>query len=349
MLLTCLAALLLLLAAGSNGRAGIAEGAGHVEAELAADRVITVYTALEVEQVRPLLDDFRKSHPGIDVRIVRDSHGVITARFLAEADNPRADVLWNVAVTSLTLAQSRGLLEPYAPADLAQIDPMFRDPVDPPSWVAGDAWMTAIACNTVELAKRGIPVPTGYDDLLDPRLKGLVTMPNPASSGTGFLTVSAILQLMGEEKGWAYLDKLHLNIASYEHSGSKPAKMAASGECAVGISFCYASLQQKAKGAPLVVVFPKEGSGWEMEATSLVKKPGINPAARTFVDWASSRSAVTLYGRTYAVLSRKDVVSDRKGYPADLQKQMIRNDLKWAADNRERIIDTWSKRYGSGR
>ena len=54
-------------------------------------------------------------------------------------------------------------------------------------------------------------------------------MPNSASFGPGFLTVSAILQMTGESQGWEYLDKLHANIASYTHSGSKACKMAGAG------------------------------------------------------------------------------------------------------------------------
>ena len=42
---------------------------------------------------------------------MRDSTGVITARFLAEKDNPSADVVWGLAATSLLLFEKQGLLE----------------------------------------------------------------------------------------------------------------------------------------------------------------------------------------------------------------------------------------------
>lgn len=309
---------------------------------------ITVYTALENEQIRPLIEDFEKSNPGIKVDIVRDSTGVITARFLAEAENPRADVLWQLAATSLLLAEDRGLIEPYAPRDLASIKPLFRDPSNPPAWVGGNAWMTAFAINLPELESRNLPAPRSFDDLLNPAYRGLIVMSNPASSGTGFLTVSAILQMRGEEAGWDYLEKLHANIASYEHSGSKPAKMAASGEAVIAISFCYASLQQLRRDAPIEVVFPREGSGWELEATALVKRTNIKPAARTFIDWATSRNAVAIYGRAYGVVSRDDVKPDDQGYPPDPLKQMAPNDLHWAAAHRERILAEWTRRFASG-
>src|SRR5699024_2698700 len=129
-----------------------------------------------------------------------------------------------------------------------------------PTWVGIDAWETALVVNTAELEKLGMTADeiTSYEDLLDPRLKGHIVMSNPNSSGTGLLTGSAGLQLKGKdtEEGWNYLDQLHENVAQLVHSGSKPAIMAATGECAVGVSFGYAGLSQKEKGAPVEVVFP---------------------------------------------------------------------------------------------
>lgn len=79
--------------------------------------------------------------------------------------------------------------------------------------------------NKEVLKSKGIDtVPTSYKDLLDPKYAGLIVMPNPASSGTGLLTVNGILSLYGEEAGWEYLDALDKNVAVYMHSGSQPAK-----------------------------------------------------------------------------------------------------------------------------
>jgi iron(III) transport system substrate-binding protein len=314
-----------------------------------AREAITVYTALENEQIKPLLAMFAQAHPEIEVNLVRDSTGVITARFLAEASNPRADVIWQLAATSLLIAEERNLLEPHAPAELDLIDPRFRDSANPPVWVGGNAWLTAFAVNKLELQSQGLAIPRSFDDLTKPEYRGMIVMSNPASSGTGFLTVSAILQLFGEEKGWEYLQRLHRNIASYEHSGSKPAKMAASGEAVIGVSFCYASLQQLRRGAPVEVVFPTEGSGWELEATALVRKPRIKPEARTFIDWATGREAITQYGQAYGVVARPDVKADDTGYPADVASRMISNDLRWAASNRDRILAEWNRRFASGK
>ena len=312
---------------------------------LAQAEEILVYTALEDDEIPGYLEDFKAKHPDITVKIVRDSTGVITAKFLAEKDNPQADVIWGTAATSLMLAQQAGLLEAYAPKDLDKVRPTMRDAATPPSWVGIKAWMTGFCVNTIERDAKKLPMPASFADLIKPEYKGLLVMPNPASSGTGFLTVSAILQLKGEEEGWKYLDALHENMAQYTHSGSKPCKMAGSGETVIGLSFGYRGIMQKQKGEPVDTVFPAEGSGWDVEANALVKKAAIKPAARTFLNWAISQSVMGLYGKVYPVTAYASGQPVPAGYPAEPEKQMIKNDFDWAAKNRDRILAEWTKRY----
>ena len=311
---------------------------------------ITVYTALEDEQVSDYLAKFNETYPDITVNVVRESTGIITAKLIAEKDNPQADLVWGTAASSMMVLDDMGALEPYEPEGCDRILPQFKSDKEVPTWVGIDAWETAFVVNTEELKKLGMEPEEikSYEDLLDPRLKGQIVMSNPNSSGTGFLTVSAILQLKGKdsEAGWDYLDQLHENIAQYVHSGSKPAKMAASGECAVGISFGYAGISQRDKGAPVEVIFPEEGSGWDLEANALMKKEEINPAAYTFLDWAISDEAMDLYRVNYPIVTVENT-GTYEGYDSNPLDQLIYNDFSWAAENRENILNEWMEKYDS--
>ena len=311
---------------------------------------ITVYTALEDEQVSDYLEKFNETYPDITVNVVRESTGIITAKLIAEKDNPQADLVWGTAASSMMVLDDMGVLEPYEPEGCDRILPQFKSDKEVPTWVGIDAWETAFVVNTEELKKLGMEPDEikSYEDLLDPRLKGQIVMSNPNSSGTGFLTVSAILQLKGKdsEAGWDYLDQLHENIAQYVHSGSKPAKMAASGECAVGISFGYAGISQRDKGAPVEVIFPEEGSGWDLEANALMKKEEINPAAYTFLDWAISDEAMDLYRVNYPIVTVENT-GTYEGYDSNPLDQLIDNDFSWAAENRENILNEWMEKYDS--
>jgi iron(III) transport system substrate-binding protein len=169
-------------------------------------------------------------------------------------------------------------------------------------------------------------------------------MPNPASSGTGYLSVASILQRMGEAEGWKYLDALNVNIAEYTKSGSKPCKDAAAGERGIGVSFEYVALEMKKKGSPVEMVLPKEGSGYEMEANALTKKGARNPAAKQFLDWAASSEAMALYAKYFAAVGVAGFPVP-EGLPKDISKVVYPNDFDWSAKNRDRILAEWSKRY----
>ena len=309
---------------------------------------LLVYTALEDDEVAIYLPAFKKAHPDINVTIYRDSTGIVTAKLLAEKDNIQADVVWGTAATSLLIANDLGMLVGYNPKGVEKVRKGMKDGRDDPvRWVGIKAYVTGIVGNTIEMKAKGLKMPQSYADLLKPMYKGHLVMPNPASSGTGFLTVSAILQLMGKEKGWDYLDQLHENIAMYTHSGSKPAKMAGKGEFPIGMSFAYRGFKQRAKGEPVVVAFPKEGSGYEVEANALMKKPRIKKEAKIFLDWAVSDEAMAMYAKVYPIVATDIKVDAPKGWPSDPMSVLIDNDLQWAAQSRKSILKEWIKRYDS--
>jgi iron(III) transport system substrate-binding protein len=311
---------------------------------LAQKQTVVVYTAIENEQITDYMKALGKTLPNLDVKILRLSTGDISARFMAEKDNMQAEVIWGVGATNQLIFKNAGLLEPYAPKGLERVQPLFRDKANPPAWVGIDIYMSAFCYNTDVGKKNNLPKPESWADLTKPVYKGHVVMPNPASSGTGYLSVASILQRMGETEGWKYLDALNVNIAEYTKSGSKPCKDAAAGERAVGVSFEYVALEMKKKGSPVEMVLPKEGSGYEMEANALTKKGAKNPAAKQFLDWAVSDEAMALYAKYFAAVGVAGFPVP-EGLPKDISKVVYPNDFDWSAKNRERILAEWSKRY----
>ena len=308
---------------------------------------LTVYTAVEAEDLKKYAQRFNEDHPNIEIKWVRDSTGIVTAKLLAEKENPQADVIWGLAATSLLLMKAEGMLHPYAPVGLEKLDKKFRDKGDTPHWVGMDAWVAAICFNTVEAQKHDLPKPASWQDLTNPVYKGHVAMPNPNSSGTGFLDVSSWLQIFGETEGWRFMDKLHDNIHHYTHSGSKPCKQAASGEVAIGVSFAFRGAKEKARGAPLEIIIPKEGIGWDMEATAIVKGTEKLKAAQTLVDWSVSEKANKMYNEGYAVVAIPELAKPVEHFPKGILNAMIDNNFEWAAKNRKRILQEWQRRYDS--
>jgi iron(III) transport system substrate-binding protein len=312
---------------------------------------LLVYTALETDQLKAYEQGFNKAYPDIEIKWVRDSTGVITAKLLAEKANPQADAVMGVAASSLALMDKNGMLEPYKPLNLDAIMSQYRDKKNPPAWFGMDVWGATICFNTVEAAKKNIPKPETWKDLTKAAYKGQIVMPNPASSGTGFFDVTAWLTLFGDDGGkgggWKFMDGLHENIAQYTHSGSRPCNMAAAGEYVVGISFEYRANSNKAKGAPIDLVFPKEGLGWDLEAFAIHKGTKKLDAARKLAEWAASKDAMLLYGKNFAITAQPGVAPPLANVPKDYEARLVKKDFYWEAENRERILAEWNKRYNA--
>ncbi len=316
-------------------------------AALAQKTQLLVYTALETDQLKAYEQGFYREVSDVEIRWVRDSTGVVIAKLLAEKGNPQADVVMGVAASGLALLDQNGMLHPYAPLNLDAIMSKYRDPKNPPAWWGMDVYGATVCFNTVEAKKRNMPKPESWRDLLKPVYKGQVVMPNPASSGTGYFDVAAWLTMWGDKGGWEYMDKLHENIAMYTHSGSKPCNMLATGEFVIGISFEYRAHSNKAKGAPIDLVFPKEGLGWDLEAFAIHKGTKKLAAAKKLADWASSKNAMILYGKNFAITAQPGVAEPLANVPKDYEARLVKMDFNTAASNRDRILAEWNKRYNA--
>src|SRR5207249_2476359 len=141
-----------------------------------AQNTLTVYTAVEADDLKKYAARFNEDHPNIQIKWVRDSTGVVTAKLLAEKSNPQGDVIWGLAATSLMILNGEGMLLPYAPKGVERLDPQFRDKANPPAWVGMDAWVAAICFNTVEAKKKNLPAPASWRDLTKPVYRGQIVM-----------------------------------------------------------------------------------------------------------------------------------------------------------------------------
>jgi iron(III) transport system substrate-binding protein len=322
--------------------AGLGVGVGAAVSQAGE---LTIYSSVEADNLKVFSERFSKAHPSIRINWVRDSTGIIQARLVAEKDNPRSDVIFGHAATDLLALDRMNLFMPYAPKGVERLDARYRDRKSPPTWTGLWGFASAVCFNTVEAQKRNIPRPTRWSDLTKPVYRGQITMPNPASSGTGFLNVAGWVQIMGKDKAWAFMDGLHANIAAYSHSGSKPCNQVAAGEYVVGISLPGRAADLKTKGAPIEAVIPEEGIGWEMQGVAIVRTTKNPDDAKTFVDWAVSEGAMEAYAGMVEVVAFPVKTPRRANMPADVTERMINNDFSWAAANKSELLDEWRRRY----
>lgn len=306
---------------------------------------LTVYTAFENDQLPVFKQAAERALPGTEVVWVRDSTGIITTRLLAEKDNPRADVIWGLSAFSLIRLDAEGMLEPYTPKEAEALRPQFRSGRTPTTWVGLDAFVAAVCFNTVVAQQRNLPKPATWADLLNPAYRGLINMPHPSSSGTGLLTVAGWLGTMGEAKAWDYMTSLHDNIAVYTHSGSAPCNNAARGEYAIGLTFDMRAVALKNQGAPIDIIVPTDGVGFDLEAAGIHRGTRNLDAAKQLMDYAVSKEAMALYGRYYALLGRPDVTPTVQNYPREFSERLADVDFATVAANRDLILADWGRRF----
>jgi len=307
---------------------------------------ITAYTALEEDDVRVYLAAFAKAKPSIKVNVLRLSTGDLIARILAEKANPRHDVIWGTAVTQVSDPRILEMAEPYRPAGIEKVKPQFKDPAG--RWFATTGYFAGFCVNTEALKKHNLPMPASWDDLLKPVYKGHIVMPNAASSGTGYLQIVSLLQMKGEDKGWQFLRDLDKNVAQYIKSGSRPCKMAATGEYAIGLSFAFSGVKQIMEGYPIKLVIPKEGAGYEVEVSALMKASKNKADAKQFLDWLLTLEAAQLYGERAEMSSvpgaKPTEAVLKAGLPADVSSVLYKMDFDASAKNKDRIVAEWKQK-----
>ena len=304
---------------------------------------ITVYSSLEDDEIADYLKAAKKDIPNIKVNVLRLSTGDLGARMLAEKNNPKHDVIWGWAVTNMLNPEVQGMLEPYAAKGTDKLAKQFK--ADDDKWFAATGYMAAFCVNTDRLKKKGLPMPSSWQDLLNPAYKGELIMPNPNSSGTGYLQIASILQGMGEEKGWEFLKKLDPNMGQYIKSGSKPCKLTRAGEYTVGASFAFIAMKSIKEGYPIKMVIPKEGAGYELEASALMASSKNKADAKRFLDWTLSPGAAEQYGKFKAIVTipgtKLSDAAKAAGLPEDVSTVLFPMDFKESAKNRSRILKKW--------
>jgi len=313
----------------------------------AAAETITVYTAYEEDEASAFLAEAKKALPDIDVQLLRLSNGDLIARILSEEANPRHDVVWGLATTSVVDPRIAKTLEAYSPKGIEAVPTRFRDPDG--KWFAVSGYMAAFCVNNERLKQRRLPMPKSWADLTDPAFKGEVVMPNPASSGTGYIQIASLLQMKEGQAGWDFLDRLDKNIAQYIKSGSRPCNVASAGEYAVGVSFDLRAIKNIAEGYPITMVIPSEGAGNELEANGLVAASKHKDAAKRFLDWTVTKAAAEAYYKWKAIVTIPGGAMPANftaaGLPADVSKVLYPIDFAKAGSERAAIIGNWQKKY----
>ena len=322
-------------AASASSAAPEAEKAS--EGEVKSSRSLTIYTAFPEAEVVYYINKFSEE-TGIEVNYIRLSAGEMLTRVAAEKENPQASLMLGGSTDNYIAAANQGLLEPYQSPSLSSTPERFIDPdgVWDPIYVG----CIAFACNRDWFAEKGYDYPTSWEDLPDEKYQDQIIMAHPSTSGTAYTVLATLVQMMGKDNVWSYLEKLDKNITQYTQSGSAAPNAVALGESAIALTFSHDGLQPTAEGYPIDLSFPEDGTGYEVGATALIKNGPAEEQenAKKFIDWMCSTEGQNLYAEndSFRVPTNTDaVVAD--GLVTLDKVSVIDYDAVWAAENKEEL------------
>jgi iron(III) transport system substrate-binding protein len=305
--------------------------------------VLHLYTSLDAQEAPVYIEAFERE-TGVQVEWVRLSAGEALARLEAEKHNPQVSVWFGGPSPEYIVAAGRGLLEPFAPALAHALDPSARGANW--EWTGFYFGVIGFACNEPFFQGRSLQCPDSWDGLLRPELRGQISLAYPYTSGTAYIVVASLLALMGEEDGWEYVRKLDAQVHHYNSSGSAAVTQVGLGEVAVGIAFSHDILGKgRARGYPVVLSIPRDGTPSEIGAVALVKG-GMQPElAKQFVSWLLSERAQNLLAAFYRVPLNPDAII-AEGAITARDVNLIEFDPIQAATEQKRILAQWRQITG---
>ncbi len=313
---------------------------------------LTVYCSVQEEWCRPMMAAFERA-TGIRVAMTRRSSGETMTQIRAEAQNPRGDIWWG------------GTGDPHMQAAQENLTVEYRSPMldQLHDWAVSQARQTGFrtvgiyagalgySFNTNELRRRRIEAPRCWADLAKPEFRGEVQVADPNTSGTAYTMLATLVQVMGEEPAFTYLRALHRNVNQYTRSGAAPARAAATGETLVGITFLHDAVTQRIAGAPVEIVAPCEGTGYEIGSMSIIRGARNMEQARRFYDWAltAEAQAIAAQANSFQLPSNRNAPIPPQA-PRFENIRLIDYDFaRWgSSEERTRLLQRWEREVRAG-
>lgn len=289
---------------------------------------------------------------GVKVNISLKGSGEALAQLIAERANPKTDVWFGGTGDPHLQAAEQGLTLEYKSPSLPQLHAWAQQQAEQSKFrtVGIYSGPLGFGYNTELIAKKKLPVPKTWADLLNPAYKGEIQVANPASSGTAYTMIATLVQLMGEEKAFEYLKGLHRNIGQYARTGVGPIKAAARGETTISISFVHDGPGEAMQGFPIATVTPADGTGAEIGSMSIIDGARNVANAKRFYEWALTGPAqeMAAAAKQFQLPSNKTAKVDPR-VPDFKKIKFINYDYaKYGASaERKRLIARWEKDVNS--
>lgn len=321
---------------------------GHAKAQ----GQLNLYCSVQVEWCQAIANGFQKAS-GITVNMTQKGSGETLALVRAESQRPRGDVWFGGTGDPHLVASEEGLLLGYS----SKMNDKLHDWALKQHAASGGqsigiySGAIGFGYNTELLAKKNVKPPACWADLVKPEYKGEIQVANPNSSGTAYVIIATLVQILGENQAFDYMKALHPNVNAYTRSGTAPIKAAARGETGISLSFVHDVATEKNAGFPVAFNTPCENTGYEIGSMSIIKGTRNVLNAQKFYDWALAAEAQQLgftVGKQLQMPSNKAAPLP-PGAPDLTKIKLVNYDfVKYGKSaERRRLLQKWDQEVGS--
>ena len=315
-------------------------GGDDKKAEQGTKGEVMVYTSIYPDIIDNMCKpSLAKAFPEMKVNWFQGGTEKVITKITGEikAEKIGADLLMVADPSYYLKLDEKGLLLPYVSKESAAV---IADKDDKGAWHAVRISNMIIAYNSDKL--KAEDAPKSWKDLLDPKWKGKIAMPNPLLSGTAYVFAGAL----SDKYGWEYFDQLKANGIRVEEGNSAIQNKLLTGEYAAAIILEENILKlANTKNEPLKVVYPEDGTVNVPSPIAIFKSTKNVEGSKALVDWWLSKEGQQAVVKGWMHSVRGDVVAPT-GAPET--KTIVENRIKvdWnrLANNNAEIKEEFRKR-----
>jgi len=272
-----------LLLAGCSSRDGSISNVSNS----GKDRVV-IYTAAEDERIAYLQADLDNKFPGVEIVIQSLGTGQLLSKLQAEGIKSDCDIFYDLEVVNaeIILNANSELFVDLSTYDFSIYDTSVTEYTNRHhKYAVNGKTAGAFLVNTRILEEKGLPIPASYEDMLKSEYEGLISMPSPKSSGTGYSFYNGMITILGEEAGMKYFEKLNTNIKEYTTSGSAPAKAAVRGDVAIAYGLLWQCVNYANENEGMTVVVPDQGLAFDLFTMGMISGHETKGSVKTVFDY----------------------------------------------------------------
>jgi iron(III) transport system substrate-binding protein len=279
---------------------------------------------------------------GIKVNVVRVTAQVAYQRVQQDIKNNQVicDVFSSTDLGHFVHLKAEGRLEKYVPEDTTKISEVFRN-IDPDGYFnTTSAGQVVISYNSSKVKPEDSP--KAWTDLLDPKWKGKVSTGHPGFSGY----VGTWVLMMKKLYGWDYFKKLEKNKPQIGRSINDTVTALNSGERLVAAGADGSTLFSAARGNPLAVNYPTDGSVLIIAPSGIMKGTKHLNAAKLFMEFLYSIEASEINVHNFGIPMRDEVAPAKGAMPISKVKT-LKPTIAEADKGIPEVIEDWRDTFGS--